>query len=131
MLNESESQQVVEALHEAERVVLKRAQSALEIAREGPTDQGRDSIDQSNSEELLSTNLRLRDREQKLLNKIRGAIMRVESGSIDECEECGEPIGFKRLLARPVTTLCIACKESAEERERRLDGLEVENLSES
>jgi RNA polymerase-binding transcription factor DksA len=38
---------------------------------------------------------------------------------IDECESCGEPIAFKRLLARPVTTLCIECKESAEEEERR------------
>ena len=95
-------------------------------------DQGRDSIDQSNSEEMLSTHLRLRDREQKLLSKIRQAVARVDDGTIDECEECGEPIGFKRILARPVTTLCIACKEDAEEEERRSAGREeaaVESLS--
>jgi DnaK suppressor protein len=83
------------------------------------TDTGRDSIDQSTSEGMLSTDLRLRDREKKLLGKIRGAVTRLDEGSIDECEDCGEPIGFKRLLARPVTTLCIHCKENREELERR------------
>jgi DnaK suppressor protein len=86
---------------------------------ERETDSGRDSIDQSSSEELLSTTLRLRDREQKLLNKIRTAATRVEEGTIDECENCGEDIGFKRLVARPVTTYCIECKESAEMQELR------------
>ena len=60
-----------------------------------------------------------RSREKKLLGKIRGAVTRLEDGTIDECEDCGDPIGFKRLLARPVTTLCIHCKESREELERR------------
>jgi DnaK suppressor protein len=84
-----------------------------------PTDSGRDSIDQSTVEGMLSTDLRLRDREKKLLNKIRKTIQRLEEGSIDECEDCGDPIGFKRLMARPVTTLCIHCKESREEQERQ------------
>ncbi|MBI5482821.1 MAG: TraR/DksA C4-type zinc finger protein [Deltaproteobacteria bacterium] len=78
---------------------------------------GRDSIDESTEEELFSTELRLRDREKWLLGKINSAIERLESGTIDECEECGEPIGAKRLLARPVTTLCIACKEEREKEE--------------
>src|SRR5205807_8078645 len=79
---------------------------------------GRDSIDESMEEELFSTELRLRDREKYLLNKIDGALKRVADNSIDECESCGEPIGYKRLLARPVTTLCIDCKEEAEKEEQ-------------
>src|SRR5207244_2568607 len=67
---------------------------------------GRDSIDESMEEELFSTELRLRDREKFLLAKIVGALDRLEKGTINECEDCAEPIGFKRLLARPVTTLC-------------------------
>ena len=44
--------------------------------------------------------------------------LRLQAGEIDQCEECSEPIGFKRLLARPVTTLCITCKSAQEARER-------------
>jgi DnaK suppressor protein len=79
---------------------------------------GRDSIDESMEEELFSTELRLRDREKFLLGKIMGALDRLEQKTIDECESCGESIGFKRLLARPVTTLCIDCKEEAEKEEQ-------------
>jgi DnaK suppressor protein len=50
-----------------------------------------------------------------LLGKIREAISRLEKGEIDECEECAEPIGYKRLMARPVTTLCFECKTAAEQ----------------
>ena len=71
------------------------------------------------TEWLLSTDLRLRDREMKFLNKVRKALLRLDEGIIDECEDCGELIGFKRLMARPVTTLCIHCKESREEQEKQ------------
>ena len=43
------------------------------------------------------------------------AMRRLEAGEIDECEECAEPIGFKRLMARPVTTLCFECKTAREQ----------------
>lgn len=119
MLNDQQNAQLRQVLLEAERRVLQSAQHALELTREGPTDGGRDSIDQSNSEELVSTALRLRDREQKLLNKIREALVRLDEGLVDECEMCGGPIAFRRLLVRPVTTLCIDCKERSEEDERR------------
>ncbi len=68
-------------------------------------------------EELFSTELRLRDREKFLLNKINAAIDRLDNGNIDECEDCGEKIAFRRLMARPVTTLCIDCKEEKEKEE--------------
>ena len=119
MLTTEETNRLREALLEAERKLLQNAQTSLQLSRDRATDTGRDSIDLSISEEMLSTDLRLRDREKKLLGKIRGAVSRLEEGTIDECEDCGDPIGFKRLLARPVTTLCIHCKESREEQERR------------
>ncbi|MBI4510941.1 MAG: TraR/DksA C4-type zinc finger protein [Deltaproteobacteria bacterium] len=79
---------------------------------------GRDSIDESMEEELFSTELRLRDREKWLLGKINGALERLDAGLINECEECGESIGYRRLVARPVTTLCIDCKEEREKEEQ-------------
>ncbi|HEY4242326.1 MAG TPA: TraR/DksA C4-type zinc finger protein [Kofleriaceae bacterium] len=76
---------------------------------------GRDSMDESTEEEIYSTQLRLHDRENFFLGKVREAIVRLEAGEIDECEECSEPIGFKRLMARPVTTLCFDCKSAREQ----------------
>src|SRR2546423_10819664 len=76
---------------------------------------GRDSMDESTEEELYSTQLRLHDRETFLIGKIQEAIKRINAGEIDECEECSEPIGFKRLMARPVTTLCFECKTAHEQ----------------
>jgi DnaK suppressor protein len=126
MLSQQEAEQIKERLLEAERKLRQNAATSLQLSMDRATDTGRDSIDQSVGEGMLSTDLRLRDREKKLLGKIRGAVTRLADGTIDECEDCGEPIGFKRLLARPVTTLCIHCKESREELERR----EVEGLME-
>ena len=114
MLNDKECSQLQSALREAEQKLLANAQTSLQLSRDRAADTGRDSIDVSTTEEMLSTDLRLRDREKKLLSKIRDAVGRLDAGTIDECEDCGEAIGFKRLLARPVTTLCIHCKESRE-----------------
>jgi DnaK suppressor protein len=78
---------------------------------------GRDSMDESTEEEMYSTELRLHDRETFLLGKVREQLERLEKGEIDECEDCSEPIGFKRLMARPVTTLCFECKTAREQSE--------------
>jgi DnaK suppressor protein len=92
------------------------AHSALDFTMDRDRDRiGRDSMDESTEEEIYSTQLRLHDRETFLLEKIREAMRRLESGEIDECEECSEPIGFKRLMARPVTTLCFECKTAKEQ----------------
>ncbi len=120
MLTDSERQRIREALDLERQRLLKNAAEGLSFAMNRERNVGRDSIDESMEEELFSTELRLRDREKWLLNKINSAIERLESGTIDECEECGEPIGAKRLLARPVTTLCIVCKEEREKEEASL-----------
>jgi DnaK suppressor protein len=119
MMDETQKRQLGEVLEQAAQRLLTSAQRSLVESIGSAREETGDSIDASNSEEIVSTNLRLRDREQKLLAKIRAAQQRLDDGVIDECESCGEPIAFKRLLARPVTTLCIECKESAEEEERR------------
>ena len=92
------------------------AHNAVEFTMDRDRDRiGRDSMDEATEEETFSTQLRLHDREAGLMAKIREAMSRLEAGEIDECEECSEPIGFKRLLARPVTTLCFECKSAREQ----------------
>ena len=96
--------------------VADNAHSALDFTMDRDRDRiGRDSMDEATEEETYSTQLRLHDRETFLLEKIREAMRRLDAGEIDECEECSEPIGFKRLLARPVTTLCFECKTAREQ----------------
>jgi DnaK suppressor protein len=93
-----------------------QAHLAIEFTMDRDRDRiGRDSMDEATEEETYSTQLRLHDRENFLLGKIREAMVRLDAGEIDECEECSEPIGFKRLLARPVTTLCFECKTAREQ----------------
>ena len=64
--------------------------------------------------------LRIRDRENKLIKKIRKALDRIENNTFGICEKCGEDISIKRLKARPVTTQCIECKTKEEALERAL-----------
>jgi DnaK suppressor protein len=77
-----------------------------------------DPNDRATLESGRSFELRIRDRERKLLTKIDEAIVRIDEGSYGVCEDCGEEIGLKRLEARPVTTLCIDCKTIQETREK-------------
>src|SRR5207244_505893 len=105
MLTEKDREQLRAVLHLEKQRLLRNAQDGLAFAMNRDRNIGRDSIDESMEEELFSTELRLRDREKFLLGKIVGALERLEQNTIDECEDCGEPIGVKRLLARPVTTL--------------------------
>jgi DnaK suppressor protein len=62
--------------------------------------------------------LRIRDRERKLIGKIKEALERIDDGSFGICDECGEDISAQRLKARPVTTLCIDCKKRQEKDEK-------------
>lgn len=76
-----------------------------------------DLSDQASAETDQNFVLRIKEREQKLLKKITEALDRVNEGTYGICEDCGEEIGYKRLLARPVTTSCIECKTKQEEYE--------------
>jgi DnaK suppressor protein len=99
--------------------VLESVDSAVDASRERSMDQGRDSIDQSNSESMLTSHLKLRKREQLLLAQIDAALERVADGSADECDDCGEAISWRRLLARPMTRLCVDCQQEQEDEQRR------------
>jgi DnaK suppressor protein len=79
-----------------------------------------DPTDRATQESDRNFELRIRDRERKLINKIKDAIDRIDAGEFGICEECGDEISEARLKVRPVTTLCINCKMDAEQKERRL-----------
>jgi DnaK suppressor protein len=102
-----------ELLNEAERTV------------DGMTDTKEnfpDPTDRASLESNRNFTLRIRDRERKLIVKIREALTRIDDGTYGKCDECGENISLERLRARPVTTLCIDCKSLQEARERKLRG---------
>lgn len=81
-----------------------------------------DPTDQASVETDRNFDLRIKDRERKLIRKIDQAILRIKEGEFGMCESCGGDISVKRLQARPVTTLCIDCKTEQEQEERtRLD----------
>ena len=77
-----------------------------------------DFADRASSETDRAIELRARDRQRKLISKIDAALRRIEDGSYGYCEETGEPIGLRRLDARPVATLSIEAQERHERRER-------------
>lgn len=77
-----------------------------------------DATDWASAEIQRSFELRTRDRERKLLSKIDAALRRIDEGTYGYCEETDEPIGLRRLEARPIATLAIEAQERHERRER-------------
>ena len=81
-----------------------------------------DFLDQASTESYNDIVFHLKERENKYLYKIKEALQRIADGSFGICEECGEEISEERLKARPITSLCIACKKK-QEAEEKLRGL--------
>jgi len=79
-----------------------------------------DPTDRASLEADRNFMLRIRDREHKLIKKIKKTLKRIEGGSFGICESCGEDISIKRLKARPVTSQCIDCKSKEEALEKAL-----------
>ena len=77
-----------------------------------------DPADRATAESDRAFTLRIRDRELHLIKKIQSALQRIEDGTYGVCEECGDDISISRLKARPVTRLCINCKERQEQAEK-------------
>ena len=77
-----------------------------------------DPNDRATVESDRNFELRIRDRERKLMNKVEEAIGRIDDGSYGVCDGCGEDIAVKRLEARPVAKYCIECKTKQEQREK-------------
>jgi DnaK suppressor protein len=78
-----------------------------------------DPTDRANLETDRNFELRIRDRERKLILKIKETLARIEDGTFGVCEECSNDISEERLKVRPVTTLCIECKTKAEAEEKK------------
>ena len=78
-----------------------------------------DPVDRAMSESSRQIELRKRDRERKLIQKIKDALSRIDDDSYGVCEVCSEYISKERLIARPETTLCIDCKEEQEANEKK------------
>ncbi len=77
-----------------------------------------DIVDQASSYTEKNVEMRAINRQIKLISKIDQAIKKIENDTYGFCEETGEPIGIKRLMARPIATLCIAAQEKHEKEEK-------------
>jgi DnaK suppressor protein len=117
MMRVSELQFFKEILLTQKSEILNKSDSFKTAASVESTAQG-DEGDLAVSELNLSLSLRLRERQTQLLQKIDRALGKFEEGSFGLCEQCEEPLQMARLKARPVATLCIACKEEQESKER-------------
>ncbi len=100
--------------------LVQETQGALKQMRDTGDREVGDEVDRANREAHQSIDLRTRDRYRKLIAKIDAALARIDDGSYGFCLETGEPIGIKRLEARPVATLSVSAQERHELRERQM-----------
>ncbi len=107
-------------LEEKREALVKAARESLQADMTLDTNDLPDEMDLASSEYIQSFEFRLRGREKSLLSKLDLALKKIDDGSFGVCEVCDEPIGKKRLEARPETTLCIKCKEDQEREERTM-----------
>jgi DnaK suppressor protein len=105
-------------LLEEKQRILNNSKNAVKHELSVSPDDMMDETDLAASEVNQNLVFKLRDRERQLLAKIDEAMGRIEDGSFGTCMDCEEPIEVRRLEARPVSTLCIACKEKQEHREK-------------
>jgi DnaK suppressor protein len=98
--------------------LLEKAKKTLEQDMALDVNELPDDMDFASTQSDQGITLRLRGREKTLLKKIDDALKRIETNEFGICEECGEDISSKRLEARPVTTLCIRCKQEQERKEK-------------
>ncbi len=85
----------------------------------GPKDVFPDFLDQASIESDTDFSLRLKERESRLMKKIRRALEKLDEGNFGVCEKCGREISEERLKARPMAALCIKCKKRQETIEKR------------
>ena len=104
-------------LEEKERI-LNNSKNAIKTELALSPDDLPDETDLAASEIHQNLVFKLRDRERQLLTKIDEALARMDEGTFGTCVDCEEPIEVRRLEARPVSELCIACKEKQEHREK-------------
>lgn len=119
-LTKKELKKFQELLEEKRKGVLERARQMLSEGMVLDANDLPDEMDLASSEYIQSFEFRLRGREKSLLSKLDLALKKIDDGTFGVCEICEEPIGKKRLEARPETSLCIKCKEDQEREERTM-----------
>jgi DnaK suppressor protein len=104
-------------LLEWKRSILSAANATLQSLQDGPIREA-DLNDRASSETDWGIELRTRDRQRKLIAKIDSALRRIDAGEYGFCEVTGDPIGLRRLVARPVATMTVEAQEAHERREK-------------
>jgi DnaK suppressor protein len=95
-----------------------RAESAVGDLLQSVSDSEPDPLDRASLEAHREYNLRIHGRESRLIKKIKNCLLAMDYGEYGICQGCGEPIAIARLMARPVTSFCIDCKNKMEAFER-------------
>lgn len=104
-------------LLEWKRSIHEASDQTLQSLQDGPIREP-DPSDRASSETDWGIELRTRDRQRKLMSKIDSSLRRLEEGEYGYCEISGDPIGIKRLIARPVATMTVEAQEAHERREK-------------
>jgi len=118
-MTEAELQEMRKILLEERERITRMTKDSLSESLNRPQEGIPDALDESADARLNAMSTRLAERDEKLLKKIDKVLVLMENGEYGQCEVCEGEIGIARLRARPVTTLCIACKEEQERDERQ------------
>ena len=118
-MRKRELEKIKKELHKRKKELLGGALESRDNDLQSHRENLLDSGDVASQEVTQSFKIRIREREEKLLKKIDSALERLEEGEYGTCEDCGQAIEVKRLMARPVTTLCITCKSRQEQEEEQ------------
>ena len=105
-------------LNEWKSEIIKTSNEALYNNSIDDNSTSADIVDQASSYTEKNVEMRAINRQIKLISKIDQALKKIKDGTYGFCEETGEPIGIKRLMARPIATLCIAAQEKHEKEEK-------------
>jgi len=105
-------------LEERLHVLMKEAEKTMSDMLQDPNGEFPDPTDRASFESDRNFLLRIKDRERKLIMKMKEALNRIDNGTFGICESCGRPISEKRLMVRPMATLCIDCKTEGEQEEK-------------
>lgn len=117
-MKKSDLKKFKELLEQRKIELLKQVASVKEPVYAIEVEDLPDEVDLASSESDQSMSIRLRGRERTLIRKIDKALTKIQEGTYGICEKCGDDITVRRLEARPVTDLCIRCKEEQERVER-------------
>ncbi len=116
-MNERQQDYFRSLLTEWKRSIHNAAGQTLQSLQDGPIREP-DLNDRASSETDWGIELRTRDRQRKLISKIDAALRRIDEGEYGYCEVTGDPIGIRRLIARPVATMTVEAQEAHERREK-------------